>query len=632
MRASATMNNIADVDQLNQQAWALRVADPHQAIDVATRALSAAENLEHQSGKAHSLYILGHCHYRVGDYEQARAHETVALALFEQLGDREGQADTLNTIGNIHSALGDHHTAFTYYLRGLAIRQALGHQQAEAASWNNIGNVHFHLGDYPSAIEAHQKSLALKETLGDRAGVAISLNNIGNVYKECGDQQNALHYYMQGLEIAQAIDHKYGQAGALGNIGAVYKDLANWQAAQQYHLRSLAIEQQIGNRHGQAESLLQLGELYLCCADLPAAPAEATIADRALSYLQRALALADELAAKELSLRSCRTLSQLYERRGDFEEALAYYQRFYMIEHALFNERLSEQTKKLQIIFQVETSKKEAELERAEAEVARLKNIELAAALANADRQRQLAEDANRFKTRLISIAAHDLRNPITGISGYAEILLLQLPDDSPLRQLLTPIQRSAKNMEHLLKSLLETSIIEDGRLSLRTKQVDLGFLARAVVELNQQHARHKAQRLHIDAAPGCVVVVDEDRMWQILENIVSNAIKFSPLGKQIWVGVTRQGQSIRCSVHDEGPGLTQDDQRRLFGQFERLSAIPTGGEATTGLGLSIVKQLVELQGGRVWAESAGHDQGSTFIVELPASPGRDTLTRSQAN
>ena len=120
------MNNASDVDQLNQEAWALRIADPHQAIAVAMRALSAAENLEHQGGKAQSLYILGHCHYRVGDYEQARAQELMAFALFEELQDHEGQADTLNTIGNIHSALGDHHTAFTYYLRGLSIRQTIG--------------------------------------------------------------------------------------------------------------------------------------------------------------------------------------------------------------------------------------------------------------------------------------------------------------------------------------------------------------------------------------------------------------------------------------------------------------------------------------------------------------------------
>jgi signal transduction histidine kinase len=615
------MEFLLDADQLNQQAWALRIGDPHQAIAIAARAHAAAEQLADRRAKAQSLYILGDCHYRVGDYEQAREYQARAFALFEELNDRSGQADALNTIGNIHSALGDHHTAFTYYLRSLSIRQALDNRQAEAASWNNIGNVHFHLADYDSAIEAHQKSLALKEALGDRAGMAISLNNIGNVYKERGDPHGALQWYHKGLAIAQEIDHKYGQAGALGNIGSIYHTLGDWPAAQEYHLRSLAIERSIGNRFGEAESLLQLGELYLGGADLPAAPGEPTGGDRALSYLQQCLALANELDAKEIGLRCCQVLSRLYEQRGDFAPALAHHQRFHALERALFNEQLSEQTKKLQIVYQVEASKKEAELKRAEAEVAHLKTIELAAALANADRQRQLAEDANRFKTRLLSVVAHDLRNPLHGINGYTELLLLHTPPESPLRELIEPIQQGAHRMEQMLSALLESSVIEEGKLLLQLRALDLADLARQVAEMNQQRARHKSQTLLVDCEPGCMVEADEDRMWQILDNIVSNAIKFSPPQKRIWIGTARHGQCIRCSVRDEGPGLTQDDQRRLFRRLERLSAAPTGGEETTGLGLSIVKQLVDLHGGRVWAESAGPEQGSTFIVELPAAP-----------
>jgi signal transduction histidine kinase len=429
-----------------------------------------------------------------------------------------------------------------------------------------------------------------------------------------------LQSYLKGLAIAGEIDHKYGQAGALGNIGSIYQALADWPAAQEYHLRSLAIERTIGNRHGEAESLLQIGELYLGCADLPAQPGEHIGGDRALSYLQHSLALANELDAKEIGLRGCQVLSQLYEQRGDFEQALAYHRRFHALERALFNEQLSEQTKKLQIIYQVEASKKEAELKRAEAEVAHLKTIELAAALENAGRQRQIAEDANRFKTRLLSVAAHDLRNPLHGINGYTELLLLHIPEDSPLRELVEPIQQGAHRMEQMLGALLESSVIEEGRLSLQLRRLDLADLARQVAEMNQQRARHKAQALLVDCEPGCIAEVDPDRMWQILDNIVINAIKFSPRQKRIWIGVARHDQCIRCSVRDEGPGLTQDDQRRLFRRLERLSAAPTGGEETTGLGLSIVKQLVDLHGGRVWAESAGPEQGSTFIVELPAA------------
>ncbi|MDW8466611.1 MAG: sensor histidine kinase [Chloroherpetonaceae bacterium] len=135
--------------------------------------------------------------------------------------------------------------------------------------------------------------------------------------------------------------------------------------------------------------------------------------------------------------------------------------------------------------------------------------------------------------------------------------------------------------------------------------------------------------------------------MREVFENLVSNAIKYSPEGKSIWVSVKCQSLTtlppavmqsfttytngvsdsapsqqsvILIAVKDEGQGLTEDDMRRVFGKFQRLSARPTGGESSTGLGLSIVKSLVELHGGKVWVESAGKDKGATFFVALPAS------------
>ena len=107
--------------------------------------------------------------------------------------------------------------------------------------------------------------------------------------------------------------------------------------------------------------------------------------------------------------------------------------------------------------------------------------------------------------------------------------------------------------------------------------------------------------------------------MVQVVENLVSNAVKYSPPGKSIFVRVRRTGNAVRCEVQDEGPGLSAEDQQKLFGKFARLTAKPTGGEQSTGLGLSIVKRLVEAMHGHVWCESEpGH--GATFLVEFPGA------------
>ena len=155
---------------------------------------------------------------------------------------------------------------------------------------------------------------------------------------------------------------------------------------------------------------------------------------------------------------------------------------------------------------------------------------------------------------------------------------------------------------------------------------VDLGRLGLATSGILQPQAEAKKQRIHAAAQEGCRVEGDEDWLRQVLENLLGNAIKYSPERRSIWLDVRQDGDKVRLEVKDEGPGLTEDDKARIFGRFQRLSARPTGGESSTGLGLSIVQQLVDRHGGRVWAESEGRGQGATFFAELPAldGPGLD--------
>jgi signal transduction histidine kinase len=142
-----------------------------------------------------------------------------------------------------------------------------------------------------------------------------------------------------------------------------------------------------------------------------------------------------------------------------------------------------------------------------------------------------------------------------------------------------------------------------------------------------------KHQTLHLETEPQLLVEVDSSKIRQVFDNLISNAIKYSPHGKNITVSCQRRIHNaigangtiaptayVQVAIKDEGQGLSEDDMKNLFGKFKRLSAKPTGGESSTGLGLSIAKQLVELHGGRIWAESEGKGKGATFFVELPVS------------
>jgi two-component system sensor histidine kinase/response regulator len=227
----------------------------------------------------------------------------------------------------------------------------------------------------------------------------------------------------------------------------------------------------------------------------------------------------------------------------------------------------------------------------------------------------------NNEKNEFMGIVAHDLRSPLGAIKGFAELILedTQVPREE-LEDFTRRIRDTAQRMSEMVQNLLDANRIERGEMKVALAPCELSQLLCAVVQSYQPRAAAKQQTIQLDGAAAPVTVMaDPNVTVQVLENLVSNAIKYSPPGKNIYARLRVVEGAARCEVQDEGPGLSAEDQQKLFGKFARLSAKPTGGEHATGLGLSIVKRLVEAMNGRVWCESE-LGEGATFIVELPAA------------
>lgn len=251
--------------------------------------------------------------------------------------------------------------------------------------------------------------------------------------------------------------------------------------------------------------------------------------------------------------------------------------------------------------------------ETARSEAARAEAVR---ARAEAVQQKDIAEEADLFKSELLSIAAHDLKTPLQTIIGYGE-LMGEHPGSAG--EYAGYAGQAARRMVDIINRLLESDAVERGRLPLSPDTVDVAKLALALAGALQPQADAKFQRIHTTVGDDCLVEGDENWLRQVLENLLSNAIKYSPQKRSIRLTVRKGDGKVVIDVGDEGPGLTEGDKAKLFGKFQRLSARPTGGETSTGLGLSIVKQLVDLHSGRVWAESDGPGTGARFLVELPA-------------
>lgn len=227
--------------------------------------------------------------------------------------------------------------------------------------------------------------------------------------------------------------------------------------------------------------------------------------------------------------------------------------------------------------------------------------------------------EANEFKSEILSIAAHDLKNPLNSIMGICSIIREDTREMPMINQMVETIFRSSLHMFELIIQLLNSSVVELGKIELNKTTLDLFQIINSVIQANNKLAEKKDQKIVFNfLTHECAFIcADKVRMTDAIENIISNAIKYSPKGKTIHINLEVIEDVIRISVVDEGPGIRTEEVGKLFGKFQRLSARPTGGESSTGLGLYIVKQIVELHNGKIWVESE-YGSGSTFFIELP--------------
>ncbi|MBU1247969.1 MAG: response regulator [Proteobacteria bacterium] len=223
------------------------------------------------------------------------------------------------------------------------------------------------------------------------------------------------------------------------------------------------------------------------------------------------------------------------------------------------------------------------------------------------------------LKTRFLSMAAHDLRNPINAIKGFSDLLLSdddqQLGDDQ--KEMVGFMNRAANEMDDLVKDLLDISVIESGHLELEQAQYDLAEIIRERVQRQRIPAQRKGIDIQVITDGSLLGIVDGNRVAQVLDNLLTNALKFSPSGTKVTVSLALTQDGAQINVTDQGQGIPPAEQERLFGAFQKLSVRPTAGESSTGLGLAIVKKIVEAHHGSIQVESEP-GKGATFSVILP--------------
>ncbi|MDT5269306.1 MAG: hypothetical protein QOH49_1492 [Acidobacteriota bacterium] len=240
-------------------------------------------------------------------------------------------------------------------------------------------------------------------------------------------------------------------------------------------------------------------------------------------------------------------------------------------------------------------------------------------ALASEKAAREEAEQANHLKDEFLATVSHELRTPLTAILGWSNMLLTGRLDEAARERALETIHRNAQAQNQLISDLLDISRIISGKLRLDLRTVDLPSIIEAAVEATRPAAEAKGvsltTTLNRRAGP---VNGDADRLQQVIWNLLTNAIKFTPEGGKVLITLESVHSRVEITVHDTGIGIDDEFLPHVFDRFRQADPGTNRVHGGMGLGLSIVRQLVELHGGTVRAESEGEGKGTTFIVSLP--------------
>jgi signal transduction histidine kinase/DNA-binding response OmpR family regulator len=264
------------------------------------------------------------------------------------------------------------------------------------------------------------------------------------------------------------------------------------------------------------------------------------------------------------------------------------------------------------------TERKQAEEERAEL-------------LVREQAAREEAEQANRTKDEFLATLSHELRTPLTAILGWSHLVRTGNLDKSQLSRAVETIERNARSPSQLIDDLLDVSRIITGKLQIDPTQIDLGTIIESAIDAVRPSFEAKNIRFKTLGSKGYLVSGDANRLQQIFWNLFSNAVKFTPEGGTVRVEVKEKKQHVRVAIIDSGSGITADFLPYIFDRFRQADGSTTRMHGGLGLGLSIVKHLVQLHGGAVEVTSEGRDKGSSFIVTLPLVASDSSLARQES-
>lgn len=632
-----TIVNSADIEKkvaiYNQLGWQYRKLHPDSSIYFLNKSRLLIDESDNPKLLPECYNFLGVAYLYKGDYLFSYDYHEQAKELAFQQRDSLQYAHALNSLGRLYEGTAAYDKAIEYYDEALSYFQKLDDPVGLAYIYSSLATFYQSQNNFARAEEMSKQGLELRIQEELWAGVAFSYLELAKIYNDWGKPDKAFTTLQEAQKYSQQVTaNMVLRAEVNTEIASLYRQKAEFNKAQEMMAEAKNIAEGMSNQNLFMKVYLELGRLSYDLKQY----------DAAIDYNNKVVAAAEKSAFMKELREGYLNLSKNYERKGDIATAYENFKKYNEIEKRFLNTEKARLAQQHESRIALETRARENELLRIEQqkneeliEEQSLRNFALLgiAALmfgllvmfmvysfrrkrANMllTQQKNKLADINLEKDTLMNILAHDLKAPFNRIYGLCDLAKI---DKGQEEQYIKMMQDMSSSGLALIKNILEVSKLETGEALSNINSVDLNLLFRTKIENYTDDAKAKSIALKSDLNLDSNFVTNQLFLERIIDNLISNAIKYSSKDSEVEVKAFKNSNALNISVKDHGPGFTEEDMKNLYQKFKPLSAKPTAGEASNGLGLSLVKTLVDKLHGTI-SLSSEVGKGSTFSVEIP--------------
>ncbi len=577
------------IDGLNDQVWkdTWKGNWPHlftKAVDARDR----AERIGYTKGLANAHLNLGQLYRLHSEPEKAEPSFLAAKKLFIESNDDTGLGAVWHQLGMLYMHRGAYERSIECTLEAREIWTKMGDEQRLATSYVSIANLYCALEQYDSAEEQYVVAKAIYQRCNDQRGYARVLANYARVAQGRNDEPTALTMQLEAIEILQKEGQPINVAASYLNLGSTYRRLKQYDQSIAVLTTALEVADQNQYRRAQFIGRLYLAETFLDIMDYASARRYFKEAEEFMGFgdLGDVLALHAGIEAS------------ICAAEGNYKRAFELQSQSAITRNKILSAQVQQavSTKSAHRKFE-ETLKKKEEL--------RLQNIEL--------------KTLNDHKDEILRIVSHDMRNPLGFVIGMGNLLKTE-PEahlDS-IQEIGGLIEDTGQRLLVLVNNLLNAARLEEGAHKLEKQSTSVEMMLSETEKLFRPLARNKNITLNFDSSQSQgVVCVDEPKLQQVISNVLSNSLKFTSHGGRIDVTARRSDGHLSITIRDSGIGMDGEQIRDLFVKFSPTRRSGTEGEKGIGLGMTIIKQFVDLHHGSVSVHSAV-DEGTSITITVP--------------